>query len=598
MGNMSKFIPRRPNESQPRLVTTNPANQRREIAAGVLPKGASPAVMPRRRNAAGFFGGNMPMGASPSGGGGGGGSSMYHMQRPYMPGVESPDRVQYPKSRVEANAAWRLFHEVDPIFGTAIDMYAEMLVSDFDLVVGNEKSGEIRNTLEYMCQATNFLERFKYIVKEYLVLGEAVPHTFFDDTLGIWTHIALHNPDYIEIVDSPLVNMDPIINFVPDENLRRVLSDGTPESREFRSRLPAEFVSKVMARQKIHLSPVNCSFIARKLHPYSTRGTSMASRLWRIFMVEDAVYNSTIATYRRAAAPVKVIKLGDPAASWIPNPGSEAKLLEMLNRAEVDPQAWLIWNYGINYEQWGNQSEAITIDKEHDVIERVKLLGLGLSKSFVTGEVTFAAAKAGLQVFLRRLLSLRQFMENAWIYPKFFKPISEMNDWHTSKPSEVNHRYRMKRTSQEMKDEQLLLVPTIRWKNKLDPTVDIELLQAFAQLDKLGVKVKKSTIASAVNLDYREEHRERLAEFKTDEDEKVDVLGETYLEKYNMEANPQAQQAQQGGAAPPGAPGSGMKPPGAGGAPGGGMNDASKPPGSASPAGMGGVESPSGGGLP
>jgi len=389
------FIPTRraaANQFQPRLINADPSYHRRELAASVLPKGATLAMTPSRREGSGYFSG-MPYGVTPySGGGGGGGSSLYHMQRPYLPQVESPDRVQYPKSREEANEDWRLFHRVDPIFGCAIDMYAEMLVSDFDIVVGDEKSHEIRDTLEYMCQVTNLMDRLRYIVRDYLVFGEAIPHCFFDDDLGIWTYIGMHDPDYVEVIDAPIVNMDPILNFVPDESIRRLLSDGSPESREFRSRLPAEFVAKIMARQKIRLSPLNATFIPRKLHLHEVRGTSLASRMWRIFMVEDAVYNSTIATYRRHAAPVKVIKLGDPQTGWIPAPGAEVKLLEMLNRAEADPQAWIIYHYGINFEAWGTTDRAISIHQQHDVIEKVKLLALGLSKSFMTGEVTYACS--------------------------------------------------------------------------------------------------------------------------------------------------------------------------------------------------------------
>jgi len=956
---------------------------RQEIASSVLPKGASLAVPSsfHQRTASGFFGGNMPMGVSPFGSGGGGGSSMYHMQRPYMPGVESPDRVQYPRTREEANRAWRLFHETDPIFGTAMDMYAEMLVSDFDVIVGDDKSSEIKNTLEYMCQTTNLMDRLRYIIREYLVLGEAIPHCFFDDSLGIWTYIAMHNPDFIEVLDSPIVNMDPIISFIPDESLRSMMSAGTPEAREFRARLPADFVSRILARQKIRLSPLNCTFIPRKLHPYQTRGTSLASRMWRIFMVEDAVYNSTIATFRRHASPVKVLKLGDANTGWIPAPGAETKLLEMLNRAEVDPHcfvpetpitmedgsqsqigdleigdrlldkdgcvcevealqeeitdelveisvpgspgvirctpshkwpiwgvpregggdpcfqdkvpadqlragdffmiprtfevlsdhgvtlekarllgyyvaegnsievykrengsvrrgvefsfsadeedtlvkdtcniieslagyrpevfrgkhenlqvrmrrnsssdladwlvrhggsgartkrlslevmswpldlkleflkgyingdgcsvgdkktparryievssasetlmrqvrlilvhlgsysslsirkqsmksfgggnllyrihihgewasrisgcmgfqstrvrnsgpknwwsddkylyvrlysvqtlkceipqkvvnmtvsgshtyqadnfatrnSWLIYHYGINFEQWGTTDKAITIGKEHDVIERVKLLALGLSKSFMTGEVTYASAKSGLQVFLRRLLSLRQLLENLWIYPKFFRPISEINDWTTASKSEVNHNYRVKRTAQEIQERNMVMVPTLKWKNKLDPTVDTDVLAAYQILEKFGIKLSKATVSSAVGIDWEDEMDKSLKEFKVEKEKKEKTLGATELALYEAEYGKGGQQAP-GGAPPgaPGGPGAGAKPPaatgkppgamGAPGAPPGGMNDASNPPGSAEPTSPGalggGIEGPGGGGLP
>jgi hypothetical protein len=275
----------------------------------------------------------------------------------------------------------------------------------------------------------------------------------------------------------------------------------------------------------------------------------------------------------------------------------------MLNRVETDPQAWLVYNYGINFEAWGTTDRAISISKEHDVIEKVKLLALGLSKSFMTGEVTYASAKSGLQVFLRRLLSLRQYLENIWLYPKFFRPISEINQWVTASPSEVNHKYRIKRTAQEIQEQNLIMMPTLKWKNKLDPSVDMDLLQAYGMLEKLGVKLSKATISSAVGMDWQDELESSLKEFKSESEMKDKVLGDNLKQKYDQ-AHGQAQQQQ---AQPPGAPGSGAKPPGAspGGKPGGapgGMDDASKPPGSApSPGGtgdLGSIEGPSGGGLP
>jgi len=283
----------------------------------------------------------------------------------------------------------------------------------------------------------------------------------------------------------------------------------------------------------------------------------------------------------------------------------------MLNRAETDPNAWLIYHYGINFEQWGTTDKAITINKEHDVIERVKLLALGLSKSFMTGEVTYASAKSGLQVFLRRLLSLRQLLENIWIYPKFFRPISEINEWTTPTTSEINHKYRIKRTAQEIQEQNMVMVPSLKWKNKLDPTVDTDVLAAYQILEKFGIRLSKSTVASSVGVDWKDELDKSLKEFKSEEEKKMGTLGPTELAKYEQ-LHGQAAQPQ----APPGAPGTpggGAKPPAAtgkppggmaapGGMPGGAPGDASNPPGSAEPAMPGalggGIEAPSGGGLP
>lgn len=221
----------------------------------------------------------------------------------------SQDREQYPKNRKEANFNWRMFHKYDPVFGTAVDMYSEMLVSDFDIVVKGEDSQSIKRTLEYMTDEVNLIDKIKYMVKEWLVVGEAVVQNFFSDEKGIWTYVGFHNPDDIEVKDAPIIKMEPLISFIPNESLRSMLTDGSPESMELRRKLPKQFVARVISRQRIKLSPVNCSFIARKLHPYDIRGTSLASRLWRIWMVEDASYASTISTYRRAACFVAGTKV-------------------------------------------------------------------------------------------------------------------------------------------------------------------------------------------------------------------------------------------------------------------------------------------------
>jgi hypothetical protein len=573
----------RADQMQPKLVTADANYRNREAVRDVLPEGATLSPVQKRAQSVQNWTGSAFMNT-------GSGSSQFHTQRPYLPEFDSPDRQWYPVDRLEANYYWRMFYKTDPVFGTAVDMYANMMVSDFDIELENESDQTIKQQLEDMCEQTKFLENFQYMVKEFLVTGEAVPHCLFDETEGVWSYLAFHNPDFIEIQDSPILDMEPIINFLPDDCLRELLTASTPESLEIRKRLPAEFVSKVLARQKIRMSPLNCSYIPRKLHPYDERGTSIASRLWRIWMVEDAVYNSTLATFRRAASPLKIIKMGDPNTGWIPEPEKQNDMLRMLAQAEMDPQSWLVTHFGTNYEAWGNTDRAVTLSREHDTIEKVKLLALGLSKSFMSGEVTYSSQKSGLQVFLRRLLSMRQFFENSWILPKFFGPIVAINDWTKSTPAEVNHRIRVKRTAQESAERGLLITPKLKWRNKLDPTVDSDTLQAYGQLKNFGFDISNSTIGSVVSLDWEDETRKKAKEFKSRDQILTDTLGESLKQKYEQQAGAAAK--------PPGTAGGGAKPPGAAGAPkqAPGGKPTSNPPGSGDEAGGSfddGLESPS-----
>jgi hypothetical protein len=234
--------------------------------------------------------------------------------------------------------------------------------------------------------------------------------------------------------------------------------------------------------------------------------------MWRVLMLEDAIFNATIQTARRHAAPIKVAKLGNAATGWIPPPEQEKRLLELLAQAEQDPNAWLVYHYGIAFETIGTTDRALNVSKEWDILERIKLVAMGISKSFLHGEVSYASSATGLQVFLQRLKSLRLFFEQKWLYPKFFKPIAEINGWIKPKPSEVMHRFRVKRSKRELEEQNAYIMPKIVWDKSLDPQVSMDLINAMAALEGIGVKFSKTSKMATVGYSFEEEtkkiHRE------------------------------------------------------------------------------------------
>jgi hypothetical protein len=539
---------------EPRVVSPNDdgTSMRREALSGTLPDGYN-LDDTMKKDASGFFGAFNSMGGSAGGGG-----SMFHAQRPYLPEYESPDRYYFPKDRSTANRYWRMFYRDDPMLGTAVEMYSGMCFSDFDIIFENENDKNLRHLLEDMCDEVSLLSKLQEMVREYLVLGESFPHTIFNKSKGVWTHLNLMCPDNLEVIDSPLFGMGPIISYIPDDNLVRFFNDTSKESREIQKKYPQELVSKIRSKQKIRLDDKHVSFIPRKMHPYDVRGTSICTRLWRTFMIEDAVANSTIATFRRASAPIKAVLIGDPNLGYYPTPEQEAKVAKMLAQCELDPQSYFIYHHAIKFELWGDPSRTITYGREFDTIEKLKLMALGLSKSFISGETTYASSKSGLQVFLRRLLSLRQYFESVWIYPRFIDPIIQVNDLQKSTPSEVRHRYRIRRTAQEVAEKNLLIRPKILWRNNLDAKVDVDLLQALGQIKNYGFPVSETTIGSCLNLDPVDEIEKKAVEFKKKREAVQKTLGDHMSKQFYSDMG--AAGAGQVGAKPPGQPGSGAKP--------------------------------------
>jgi hypothetical protein len=470
-----------------------------KLFTDTLPKGAN--WDPRTSKTA-QLGSNI----SGMGGGTGGGKTYMTNQRPYQPEFDSPDRQQYPVHRILANRYWRLFYKMDPVIGNCIDMYGDMPWSPFKMT-GPGVEGSILSAMEATVQESGLMHTLPAMTKEFFITGEAIPHHFFDDEKGYWTYIALHNPDQLEVIDAPFIKMDPIMEFVPDDRLRSIMGSNHPALRKVRDQMPPQLQSLLQARQNIPLSSINATFIPRKLHPYDTRGTSIFSRLWRIFMYEDAIFNASIQTARRHAGPLKIAKLGNAATGWIPGPEHEAKLLQLLAQAELDPHAWLVYHYGIAFETVGTTDRMMTINREWEIIERIKLVALGISKSFLTGEVTYASAATGLQVFLQRLKALRNFFEQKYIIPKFFLPLAEINGWIRRSPAEIQHQFRIKRSHKELMEEQRYIVPKIIWEKSLDPAIDQALVTAMQALENMGVKFSKTTKMATVGIAFEEEAR-------------------------------------------------------------------------------------------
>jgi hypothetical protein len=488
----------------PKLASGGARTQVESFVEGLLPPGAG--LVPgagagyaeaRHRRTAGGVGGGF----------GGGGGHFTSPQRPYAPEFDSPDRQNFPVHRNLANIYWRLFFKLDPVVGNGIDLISQLPWGNFELS-GEGVDGEVKDAYERMCEVSRFRSVLPFILQEFMVLGEACIHNYFDNNEGIWTYIALHNPDQLEVIHTPTIKMEPIVRFKPDSRLQAVLSVQDEAAQLLRESMPPSLLNALTSGQHITLSPLNFTFLARKMHPYDVRGTSILTRMWRVFMYEDGVFNASIATARRHAGPVKVAKLGDQATGWIPSPEQEAAFVNLVAQAELDPLAWVVWNYGVNFEMVGTTDRMMNIAQHWDVIERIKLIALGISRAFLHGEVTYASAASGLAVFLQRLKALREMVENLWIYPKFFRPVAEMNAWVKPTEAELSHRVRTRRAKwQGVADR--YIVPRVEWERVLDPSIDQAQLNAVQALQQMGITFSKSYLAGMSGRDWEEELRQR-----------------------------------------------------------------------------------------
>ena len=420
----------------------------------------------------------------------------------YIPDFASPDRLFYPIDLRVAIGYWRYFYKLDPIIGNVIDMYAELLQSDLQLT-GPGVEGSVKEAYERMLDKTRFVQIFKWFVIAWLVDGEVIPSLVWDKNEGIFSYIGFLDPRDLKVIDIPWIAGNPYMELEISEEVSRILKDPMI-GKKFRDNVPSEVMRSIYQGHGVPIdTDKEVCFIPRKISQFDTRGTSICSRLWRVLMLEDADFNATIQTARRHAAPVKVLKMGNPATGWVPTPDQVNETLKMLAMAETDPHAWLVMHSFVNFEAWGTTDRAINISREYDTIERLKLQALGVSKAFLTGEVTYASAEKGLQVFLSRLKSLRVFFEQSWIYPRFFKQLAEKNNYIRPTTAEISHAVRTNR-SRGVVDSRYI-VPTIIWERGLEPTINIDLLRVVGELRKLNIPISNQTILGLINMNFKDE---------------------------------------------------------------------------------------------
>jgi hypothetical protein len=424
----------------------------------------------------------------------------------YDPRFYTLDRFYFPRTKEQQFSIWELYYNRDPAAGIGVDLYSALPWSEFDLL--GMEDPKIKNFYESMFSELNLPAWLPDLTAEYLKMGCVIPHLILSGRKGYWTTCFAHNPNYVRVTPVPIPGADPLLDLKPSPDLRDFAVSRDPRVMQMRTLLPDVFVQRLMAGMPIPLDPINVTYLARRSAPYNVDGVSLYTRIFRIMMIEDFLTNANIAVAQRNAAPIRLFKLGDRDTGWLPEKEDEQALAEMLAATETDPMGAIIYHYGIEVEYIGVADRTWRLSQEWDFIERVKFLAMGISKSFLLGETSFAAAVAGLQTMAERLLALREKFENQWIYPKILRNVAKMNEMYHRKKAELDHRIRT-----TAKTDANLIIPKIKWRKALEPTQDASLLRVWQELMESGIASER-TLATGSGLDLDTERMNKQEEVK------------------------------------------------------------------------------------
>jgi hypothetical protein len=428
----------------------------------------------------------------------GAGANIYRnpSRRFYDPEITT-SAIYLPRNVRQKNRWCRWFFDHDEHVGTVLELHAELPHSRAELIVDDPV---IKRHVEECFDKTELFSRLPMIDLEFMKIGEVFIHTPWDSANGMWSHIIIHNPDYVELTATPFADSECVVELKPDDELRKIIYSTKPEDQALKRRLPKDVVRRVLTGKNILLDSDEVTHIARRSNPYDIRGTSLINRMFRLLMYEDKLREAQITIADNFIYPLKVFKLGDPQRGWIPDETHQRALAQMLQQAHFDPHFSLIYHYGLSVDYVTVADKVMRLDKEYQEISERKLIALGVSKEFIAGTSSYASANVGLQIQLARYKAKRDLFEIRWIREKFLRILAERNEWYKRDAREILGHYRVKRTADEMRKR--LIIPKLAWHKKLMLRDDQQFLTFLHNVYSQGKgPVSAMTLLMAMGLD-------------------------------------------------------------------------------------------------
>lgn len=413
--------------------------------------------------------------------------------------------IYLPRNIRQKNRWCRWFFDHDEFVGAVLELHAELPYSRAEIIVDDTM---IKRHIEDCLDKTNFFSMLPAIDLEFMKIGEVFIHTPWDEAKGMWSHIIIHNPDFVEVRTTPFADSESVIELRPDDELRKIVHSTKPEDQQLKKRLPKEVVRRVLTGKNIMLDSREVTHIARRSNPYDIRGTSLLNRLFRLLMYEDKLREAQITIADNFIYPLKIFKLGDPQKGWIPDESHQRALAQMLQNANFDPNFSLIYHYGLQVEYMTVADKVMRLDKEWQEISEKKMIALGVSKEMLTGASTYASANVGLQMQLARYRAKRDLFEVRWMMDKFFRIMAEKNEWYKRDAREILGHYRVTRSAEEKR--QRLIMPKLMWHKKLMMRDDQQFLTFLNNVYAQGKgPISAITLLMGMGLDVESELRNK-----------------------------------------------------------------------------------------
>jgi len=430
-----------------------------------------------------------------------------------------------PRDASGLDEMFKLMYHRDYIAGTMVDLLADMLWSDFDLV--GIKDPTIKNIYMESMSSVDVMSTMPDITREFLVLGRTISSWIFDKERGIFRDLVSHDPGLVRLQPIPIKGYDPKIDLIPSPAMRAFVDSTDPRDVEARKLLPEAYLKAVRGASgssvsawgggggggggnggAIPLDPINTLFVARRRFNFDYIGTSLFTRLITFWALEKALINATVSSARRRSRPILHVKTGIENV-WEPTSEEMDAIGGMFIQADEDPVgAVVVTRTGVDTNEVRSGTDFYKWADEWSLLNEGKLRALGANDALLSGDATYSNQESARSFFMERAAYLRDQLTSRIFYAKMFPLLARIHGFTKTSEAHLAHGIRVKgsegpksqRDSLNIPDSDLI-IPTIQWRKELVSGVDTSMLDVYERVADKGVPIHLRQWAAASNVD-------------------------------------------------------------------------------------------------
>jgi hypothetical protein len=434
----------------------------------------------------------------------------------YSP-IHTPSSWAIPTRRREVMLWCRFFAANEPKIASALDIYSQLPITDFEIVCEDEI---ITEYFDEVARNINLMEFLGKIAYEYFCIGDVfvfanvqcptcggsgiLPGSMRKDGSyipcphegGTFNALTILSPDWIEVLSSSITN-DEVIFLTPGNDLRNIVQRKSPT--EIYNRIPDFLRAQILIGQPIQLHPMCISHLAHNKTGQGPYGRSLITRLFRTLAYKDKITQAQWIVAERHMLPIRIVKVGNDA---IPASEQDIQMIQQqLMQVAQDPTVTFVTHHAIDYSFEGASGKVLQLGKEYDMIEQEMLDGLMINKALLNGEgPTINSASIGLEAFIKRLENFRKILSK-YVEERIFRPIAIMQGF-TTKDARGNE----KPFYPKFKFKDMRLRDDTNLKNTMIQLADKKIISKQTLLEIMGidfgVEIERLRMENIVEAEY------------------------------------------------------------------------------------------------